>query len=162
VQHAIPAIHRAVLLQSVQVVSFLEHATPAFHHAIPFHLAAFDRVQESFSEALRLIPSDALTKYKLVPLRTRRDIVFLGFWHRFAHHNAPSCFNELFRSGEAAASARRRNQSVHERQIPIDGTQSRAFERSAYGPIYTYDSFPAEGGAAPDTSGFQRMCSGQS
>ncbi len=53
-------------------LSFLEHATPALHHTIPFHVAALGRVQESLWEALRLTPCDALTKYKLAPLRTRR------------------------------------------------------------------------------------------
>ena len=78
--------------------------------------------------------------------------------HRFAHDKAPSCFNELFRSGEASALARRRSQAVHDRQIhdPIDGTQSRALERSVYGLIYTFNSLPPEVAKAPDTSGFQR------
>ena len=110
-------------------------------------------------EALRLSPTEALIKYKLAPLRTRRDIALLGFLHRFAHHKAPSCFNDLFHFGEASALARRRSQAVHDRQIhdPIDGTQSRALERSVYGLIYTYNSFPPEVVAAPDTSGFQRF-----
>jgi len=100
---------------------------------------------------------DALVKYKLAPLRTRRDIALLGFLHRFAHHKAPSCFSELFRFGEAAALCRRRHSPSHSRQIfdPIDGTQSRAIERSAFALIYTFNSLPAEIVDRSNTSSFQ-------
>jgi len=147
-----------VQLYKAQVLSFLEHANPAIHHAVPFHLAALDRVQGSFLEAMGISPRDALIKFKLAPLQTRRDIALLGFLHRLAHQTAPSCFSELFRFGEASAFVRRRHPPVHARQIhdPIDGTQSRALERSVYGLIYTFNSLPAEVVEATDVATFQR------
>jgi hypothetical protein len=146
-----------IQLYKAHVLSFLEHATPAIHHAVPFHLAALDRVQNSFLEALGLSAADALAKHKLAPLRTRRDISLLGFLHRFAHNKAPSCFSDLFRFGEAAALGRRRHPPVHSRQIfdPIDGTQARALERSVYGLIYTFNSLPADIADCSNTSCFQ-------
>jgi hypothetical protein len=92
------------------------------------------------------LPRDALMKFKLAPLRTRHDMALLGFLRRLAHLAAPSCFTELFRFGGASAFVRRRHPPAHARQIhdPIDGTQSRALERSVYGPIYTFKSLAAE------------------
>ncbi len=130
---------------------------PAIHHAVPFHLAALDRAQDSFLEALGISAANALVKHKLAPFRTRRDISLLRFLHRFAHNKAPSCFSDLFRFGEAAALGRRRRPPVHSRQIfdPIDGTQARALERSVFGLICTFNSLPADIAYGSNTSSFQ-------
>ncbi len=148
---------KTIQLYKAHVLSLLGHATPAIHHAIPFHLAALDRVQDSFLEALGVSAADALVKHKLAPLRTRRDISLLGFLHRFAHNKAPPCFTDLFRCGEAAALGRRRPSPPHGRQIfdPIDGTHSRAVERSVFGLIYTFNSLPADTVDCTCTSPFQ-------
>ena len=128
------------------------------HHATPFLLSALDRVQEGFLEALDLDEEDAFTDHNLAPLRLRRDIAMLGFLRRFAHRRVPECLAALFRFGQAAALPRRRQPPCHGFQIfdPIDGTQSRALERSVYGLIYTFNSLPAAVVEDPDTSGFQR------
>ena len=146
-------------LYKAQVLSFLEHATPAIHHATPFHLSSLDRVQSSFLEAMQLTEAEAFVKHKLAPLSTRRDIALLGFLFRFAHGLAPRCFNELFRFGQAAALPRRRSVDAHNRQIfdPIDGTQSPALSRTVYSLVHTFNSLPPFVVESSNASAFQHQ-----
>ena len=141
------------------MLSFIEHATPAIHHAVPFVLEALERVQNSFLDTLHLSKLEALTTFKLAPLSTRRDIAMLGFLHRFSHGKAPPCFNDVLQMGTAAALPRQLRQgSFHDLQIRdvIDGSQPRQLERSVLGLVYSFNCLPSDVAVQPDVACFQR------
>ena len=67
-----------IRLYKAQILSFLEAATPAIVHAAPSQLDRIDRIQRRFIREIGVSEYEALSKYKVAPLETRRDIAMLG------------------------------------------------------------------------------------
>ena len=65
-----------------QVLPTLEFGTPAVYHCTDSVLEQVDRVQRRFLRETGLTEEEALLKYHLAPLQTRRDIAMLGLIHR--------------------------------------------------------------------------------
>ena len=81
---------KMVLLYKSLVLSYIESATPAVYHAADSVLAKIDRIQDRLLSRLKLSQTEALFRYCLAPLRTRRDIAMLGLLHRIALGNERS------------------------------------------------------------------------
>ena len=129
-----------------QVLNKLEFATPAIYHATDFILAALDRVQDRFLEALEISQEAAIFEFKLAPLRTRRDLAMLGLLHRIVLGIAPRQFSEIvqFASRPVFPRSLRGSQHRHNRQLhdPFCGTEKRILRRSWLRLIYTYNLLP--------------------
>ena len=142
------------------MLSFIEYATPAIHHAPDFFLAQIDRVQDTFLEEIGLAVEQALLEFHLAPLQTRRDIAMMGLLFRVATGVAPPQFDALFKRGAHAPFPRnlRRNMEPHKYQFhdPVDGTGARMLERSAFGLIYGFNMLPDSVVNVAGTSSFQR------
>ena len=142
-----------------QVLSFLEVFTAAIHHANDFFLASVDRVQSAFLDELGLTEEIALLEFHLAPLGARRDIAILGLLHKIALGLAPASLCNMFPSGDASFPRNLRGLgSRHTKQLrdPIDGCQSRAMTRSAFGRIYVYNQLPQDLVDATDVKPFQK------
>eukprot|EP00959_Pyramimonas_sp_CCMP1952_P046427 969566-Pyramimonas_sp.AAC.1 len=71
------------LQSGIQIRRFRTDAeTCAFTRASNSFLAFSDRVQSSFLRNVGTVDLDALHQFKLAPVCSRRDIVFLGLIHR--------------------------------------------------------------------------------
>ena len=93
-----------------------------------------------------LTDEQALINFSLAPLVVRRDIAMLGLLYRINAGIAPDVFSRyIFPSSRSyfprglRAQTLRRNRQLHDH---IDGSQSRMFQRSLFGLIYTYNILP--------------------
>ena len=141
-----------------QVLSYIEVYTAAIHHANDFFLNSVDRVQSMFLEELGLSEEAALLEFHFAPLGARRDIAILGLLHKIALGKAPTSLRNLLPLGPArfprnlrAPSARHANQL----QDPIDGGQSAAVSRSAFGKVDVYNLLPKVVAEQPRVKLFQ-------
>ena len=69
--------------------SYVESSVPGYYHAASTTLHPLDRVQDRLCRELGLLPAEALVKYKLAPLKCRRDMALLGLLHRIVLKDAP-------------------------------------------------------------------------
>ena len=149
-----------VRMYKAQVLSFIEYATPAIHHAPRFFLAQVDRVQDTFLDEIGLSAQAALLQYGLAPLSCRRDIAMLGLIHRTTTGKAPEHFTPIFCRQVAPSFPRclRDPALRHDHQLldRIDGTHSRMMERSVLGLIYAYNVLPQRVINAKSVKLFQR------
>ena len=76
------------------VLPFVEHSTPAVYHAAETLLSVLDRLQVTFLRRIGLTEEEALLRYNLAPLSTRRDIAMLGVLHRTVLGEGPSQFRK--------------------------------------------------------------------
>ena len=124
----------------------LEFATPAIYHANEFVLAALDRVQDRFLDALGISAETALIEFRLAPLRTRRDIAMLGLLQRIVLGKAPEQFNSIVIPASRPTFPRsfRDPMRRHSRQLhdPACGAEKRILQRSWLKLIYTYNVLP--------------------
>ena len=70
-----------VKLFKIQVLSYIESATPAIANAAPTLLDRIDRAARRFLRDI-LSQADVLQHYSLAPLETRREIAVLGMIHK--------------------------------------------------------------------------------
>ena len=143
-----------------QVLSYIEVFTAAVHHANHFFLSSIDRVQGMFLQELGITEETALFDFHLAPLAARRDIAMLGFLHKIALRQAPPSLLDVFPLGcSRSPRSLRGNGARHANQLldPIDGCQSAAMERSAFGKIYVYNLLPKAVAEQSSTKTFQRM-----
>ena len=87
----------------MHILPFLEFCTPAVYHATATALAPLNKLQTTFLKELGLTPLEALRKYKLAPLETRRDIALLGVVHRTVLKQGPPQFQRWFRPAECTS-----------------------------------------------------------
>ena len=128
------------------MLSKLEFATAAIYHASPFFLAALDRVQDRFLDALGISREIAVIELKLAPLQARRDIALLGLLHRIVLMLAPAHFSDFVRLAvrpvfpqSYRVPAWRHSRQLHD---PTCGAESRMLQRSFLWLIYTYNLLP--------------------
>ena len=147
-------------LYRAQVLSYIEFRTPAIYHAPKFFLRMVDRVQDTFLEEMNIDPAKALLTYHLAPLQTRRDIAMLGLLYRIANDLAPQQFKDLIKPAGSVAYPRgwAHTMTRHEQQMfdPIDGSHTRALERSVLGLIYVWNLLPHHVVARKTVRSFQR------
>ena len=134
-----------IRLYKAQILSFLEAATPAIVHAAPSQLDRIDRIQRRFLREIGLSEYEALSKYKLAPLETRRDIAMLGLLQKVALGLAHPELAKLFpkkqiSSGRLFTSvfAMRHDKQLCERFIRC----SDYIRRSAFGFVFIYNALP--------------------
>ena len=136
-----------VFLYKARVLSYIEYRTSALYHASDTLLQKVNQIQRSFMRQLGLTPSDALLKFNLAPLETRRDIAMLGLIHRAALGQGPSQLQSFFKKSNAVrrdvtrADKRRHSQQLDDPRRP-DSTEF--FRRSAWGLIAVYNLLPEE------------------
>lgn len=154
------SIDIVLALYKTHVLSFIEYYTAAVHHSPKFFLSAVDAVHDNFLSELRLSAEDALLEHNLAPLCARRDIAMLGLLHKVVLNKAPPQFSEyifleLSRNNPRGwrNAKQRRNKQLHD---PIDGTRSKATQRSVLGLVYTYNMLPQAVVDAKNVHLFQR------
>ena len=76
------SIAEQVLQYKARLLSYIEYRTPALYHACQSHLGRLDAVQRSFLKEVGLSDTDALLRFNLAPLSSRRDMAMLGVIHR--------------------------------------------------------------------------------
>ena len=98
--------------------------------------------------------------HALVPLRCRRDIAILGLLHKIIMRWAPTCLRKFIHLAVAPsfprsyrAPALRHNRQIHD---VSNGSESRMFQRSVFGLIYTYNCLPQIVVDSPKVCIFQR------
>ena len=137
-----------VSLYKALVLSYIESGMVAYFHAAPSVLHPIDRVQRRLVRELGLSELEALEKYRLAPLPTRRDIGMLGLLHRISLGKAPGQVTELF--PKAAPIAPRfgpqtrlhRTVQRHNRQFVERSGHTDIFGRSLFGLVSSYNLLP--------------------
>ena len=128
------------------VVSFLEFGTAAVYHTTDYAFPPLDRIQKRFLDELHNDEISMLIDLSLVPLWSRRDMAMLGLLHKVVLGIVPSMFDQfIFFTRRVPFPRGLRNPFLrHSRQLhdPMDGSQSRIFQRSLFGLIYTYNLLP--------------------
>ena len=108
------------------MLSFIEYATPAVHHARSFFLDQINRVQQTFLDEVGLSAVQALMNFNLAPLAARRDVAMLGLLFLIASGRSPPQFGEMIHKAGATPFPLnlRRPDAQHGRQLhdPVDDT----------------------------------------
>ena len=89
-----------VWLYKVQVLSFVEAATPAIAHAAPSLLDRIDRIQRRFLNQVGLSEVQALENSGIALLSSRRAIAMLGLLYKIAHGTAHPQFRVIIPRAE--------------------------------------------------------------
>ena len=152
---------KMIMFCKAQVLSYIEMWTPAVRHANEYWLSAIDGVQLAFLNELDIGQDVGLTEFNLAPLASRRDMAMLGMIHKIVLGLAPVSLAALFQSDRGGRFPRslRAQHSRHSRQVrdPIDGTQHRMLERSAFGLAYAYNLLPEHVVQCSSVSSFQTL-----
>ena len=122
-------------------------------------MSSIDRVQTMFLEELGIAEDLAMLEFHLAPLSARRDIAILGLLHKVAMRKGPSSLQELFPLGGSHFPRSLLAPSVgHDHQLhdAIDGCQSAAVGRSAFGMIHVYNLLPKDVVEGASIKTFQR------
>ena len=142
------------------VLPFLESATPAVYHASRSVLAPVDNVLDSFLRRLHVTSAEALLRYNLAPLCSRRDMAMLGLLHRTVLGRGPPHFRQWFvrretpvHTANTRLARRRHDKQLHD---PLTGSHSTFLARSAFGLVKVYNSLPQQVVDAPSVKLFQR------
>ena len=142
------------------VLPFLEYPTPALYHATQTVLNKVDQVQDTFLRKAGLTKEEALNKYRLAPLSTRRDIAMLGLVHRTVLGHGPPHFQEWFFAAKPVEHRyqTRARSRAHKHQLHdyLDGTHSELLRRSALGLPRVYNALSSETVACNSVQSFQR------
>ena len=150
-----------VSLYKAQVLPTLEFPTPAVYHCTATTLDELDRVQKRFLKTVGLTNEEALLRYNLAPLQTRRDLAMLGLIHRTTLGQGAEHFQKWFfldtRPGHLYAT--RHQEKKHDKQLwdYLDGNHSELLRRSAFGLTHTYNSLPQSAVNSTTVRAFQRF-----
>ena len=132
-----------VCLYKAQVLPTLEFPTPAVYHCTATTLDELDRVQKRFLRALDLTAEEALLRYNLAPLHSRRDMAMLGLIHRTVLGQGPEHFQRWFFLDTRPKHhyVTRYQERKHNKQLYdyLDGSQSALLRRSAFGLTRAYN-----------------------
>ena len=113
---------------------------------------------------LGIEPLKALLAHHLAPLKARRDIAMLGLPFRVVNGLALPQLKELFTAASPPAYPRGWAHTMirhgHQLLDPIDGTHTRALERSAFGLIHVWNLLPPDVVELQTVHLFQRCLQG--
>lgn len=132
------------------ILPYLEFATPAVYHATATALEPLDKLQATFLREVGLTPLEALKKYNLAPLETRRDIALLGVVHRTVLGEGPPQFQRWFFAAEGASheynTRRQEARRKHGKQLHdyLNRDQSALLRRSPLGLARVYNELDAQ------------------
>ena len=101
------SVRELIVLYKSHVLSYIEFRTPAISHASSSALSTLDNVQHRFLRILGVSEEEALVRFSLAPLASRRDIAILGLIHRTALGLGPAMFNNFFRIDSSPPPPRR-------------------------------------------------------
>lgn len=134
-----------IRLYQAQILWLLEAATPAIVHAAPSQLDRIDRTQRRFLREIGLSEYEALSKFKLAPLETRRFIAMLGLLQKVALGLAHPELAKLFLKKQisygrlfASIFAMRHDNQIWERASRC----SDYIRRCAFGFVFIYNALP--------------------
>ena len=134
-----------VNLYKSQVLSYIESSVPGYYHAASTTLHTLDRIQDRLCRALNLSPEVVLERYRLAPLKSRRDMALMGFLHRVVLSDVSRQLAELFpfaTSGPLEFVRTRLQIRRHNKQLiaPPFGTET--LRRSLFGLVMIYNLLP--------------------
>ena len=131
------------------------------YYATATALEVLDKLQTTFLKELGLTPLDALKKYNLAPLETRRDVALLGVIHRIVLREGPPQFQQWFcPAAPATHSYSTRGQTAkekHRRQLHdyLGAAQTPLLRRSPLALTRVYNALDAEVVACTTVKSFQ-------
>ena len=143
------------------ILPYLEFATPAVYHATATALEPLDKLQATFLREVGLTPLEALKKYNLAPLETRRDIALLGVVHRTVLGEGPPQFRRWFFAAEGSSheynTRRQEARRKYGKQLHdyLDRDQSALLRRSPLGLTRVYNELDAEAVKCTTVKSFQ-------
>ena len=134
-----------VNLYKSQVLSYIESSVPGYYHAASTTLHTLDRIQDRLCRALSLSPEVVLERYRLAPLKSRRDMALMGLLHRVVLGDVSRQLAELFpfaTSGPLEFVRTRLQIRRHNKQLiaPPFGTET--LRRSLFGLVRIYNLLP--------------------
>ena len=141
------SVQEMVDLYKAQILSFIEYRTPGVYHAGDSHLCVLDRLQTKYLQDLGVSEEDALVRFNLAPLSSRRDIAMLGLIQRTVLGREPAHFKRFFFPEPFPHEARTRLASrVHSRRIHEyrEGKFLEMVKRSALGLASVYNLLPED------------------
>ena len=110
-------------------------------------LAPVDRVQRRLLRVLGLTDAEALQRYNLAPLTSRRDIAMLGLLHRVTLGDVSEQIRSLFPKQTAARPENTRATQLglrrHQHQFAVPSFTTDILKRSIFGLIVVYNLLPA-------------------
>ena len=148
-----------VKLYKTHVLPTLEFSTPAVYHASNTVLDHLDKVQRRFLREVNLTAADALLRFNLAPLQTRRDIALLGLVHRTVLGKGPAHFRRwFFPAGRSHAHDTRQQRHSHSKQLydHLTGDHTELLRRSPLGLARVYNSLAQNTVDSETVSSFQR------
>ena len=145
-------------LYKAQILSFIEYRTPGMYHTCDSHLSSLDALQTKYLEELGISEDEALFRFNLAPLQSRRDIAMLGLIHRTLLGKGPPHFKRFFflepfpHARGTRSAARCHSRRIHEFRT---GRYLEILKRSALGLASVYNLLPQEAVSFEDVSHFQ-------
>lgn len=133
-----------LLLFKSHILSYLEYRTPAIYHACTTILDPLNRVLRNFLRQINVSEIDALLRFNLPPLSTRRDIAMLGVIHRAALRMEPKHFWQWIRfdTSNLRRSVRMQRNTLRLLLEVSDAKRSRMGRHSMFGLIWVYNLLP--------------------
>ena len=145
-------------LYKAHVLSYIESGTAAYFHASESVLSRVDGVQRRFLRELEMSEEDALLRFRLAPLRLRREIGILGLLHRVNLGQTSGQITALFpRVGQRESRTHNLRVRYHDHQLHdrVDNHSSSLFKRSIFGMVSCYNALPQRFVEAPSVKPFQ-------
>ena len=146
-----------------QVLTYIESSIPGLYHAAVSVLDRVDRVQRRFLREMEISEVDALIRFRLAPLPSRRDMAMLGALHKVTLNTAPDQLKALFpaRGFVVEPFLRRRLRGwrpLHNKQLhtPASFLSTEVMKRSLFGLARCYNFLPQELVAKHNVKLFQR------
>ena len=131
-------------LYKCQVLSYIEAGVPGYYHAASSIIYSLDRMQIRLLRELAISETDALHKFNLAPLNTRRNIAMLGLFNRIYLGSAPSQLIKLFPF--QVNTSRRYFTRLDSRRHPFQFVEPRfytdIYRRSLFGLTVIYNLLP--------------------
>ena len=126
-------------------MSYIESSVPGYYHAASTTLHTLDRIQDRLCRVLSLSPEVVLERYRLAPLKSRRDMALMGLLHRVVLSDVSRQLAELFpfaTSGPLEFVRTRLQIRRHNKQLiaPPFGTET--LRRSLFGLVRIYNLLP--------------------
>ena len=140
------------------MLTYLESGTPASAHAAQTVRDPVDRVQQRRLRKLGLRSEDALERYNLAPLETRRDIALFAVLHKIVLGIAPLQLAALFRREPRPEPGRTPTRLLvrrHGYQLQQPLFRTDVLKRSLFGYVVVYNLLPPEVVEASSISAFQ-------
>ena len=138
----------------------IESGSPAYYHAAPNILKMVDSVQDDFLSSLGVSKVDAIVRFNLAPLNTRRDISLLGVLHKIMLGTAPGPLANLFARPcpNLFAYGFRNGVALHNKQINdyVGHNSPVMLKRSVFCLVYIYNRLSQNAVDCTSVQAFQR------